>query len=66
MRLLDGLDGDQGQVVYEAYFALDEGFAVLDSGEEAVVAGFGEGAFADFFFGGHCPAAGWRTGIGRP
>jgi len=44
------LHGEEGEVVDEADFALDEGFAVADSGEETVVTGFAEGALSDLFF----------------
>jgi hypothetical protein len=48
---LDGLHGEGEEVLDEGDFFLDEGFGVADAGEEAVVAGGGEGAFADVFFG---------------
>jgi hypothetical protein len=48
---LDALDGQGHQVGDAGYFALDEGLGVADAGEEAVVAGGGEGALADVVFG---------------
>ncbi len=45
------MDWEEHEVVYEGYFFLDEGFGVADAGEQAVVAGGGEGALADVFFG---------------
>jgi hypothetical protein len=47
---LDGLDWEEHEVFGEAYFFLDKGLGVADSGEEAVVARGGEGALADVFF----------------
>ena len=45
------MDGEEHEVFGQGYFFLDEGFGVADAGEEAVVAGGGEGALADVFFG---------------
>jgi hypothetical protein len=49
-----GLDGgywEVEQVRDEGDFLLDEGFGIADTGEEAIVAGCGECAFTDVFFG---------------
>jgi hypothetical protein len=48
---LDRLYGNEYQVVDETDLALHEGLAILDSGEQAVMARFGEGALANFLFG---------------
>ena len=45
------MDGEEHEVFGQGYFFLDEGLGVADAGEEAVVAGGGEGALADVFFG---------------
>ena len=50
-NLLDGLDWEEHEVFDEAYFFLNEGLGVADTGKEAVVAGGGEGSFATVFFG---------------
>ena len=60
---LEGLDGEEGEIVDEADFLLDEGLTVEDAGEEAVVAGFSEGALADLFFGDEEGAAGGLVGV---
>ena len=50
-RELNALDGQHHEVADERDLFLHERFGVADAGEGAVVAGFGEGALADFFFG---------------
>ena len=50
-NLSNRLNWHQGQVVDEADFFLHKWLAVSDAGEKAVMAGFGEGALADLFFG---------------
>jgi len=47
----DGLNGQEGQVVDETGLLLDEGLAIADPGEQAVVAGLGIGTLANLFFG---------------
>ena len=46
----DRLNRNLRKVVDQADFALHERFAVSHASEQAVMACFGEGAFADFFF----------------
>ena len=62
---LNGLHGEQCQVVDEAGFLLHEWFTVADAGEQAVMARLGEGALANFFFWDEERAAGRLVGILR-
>src|ERR1700679_87455 len=50
-RVLDALDGQGHQVGDAGDLALDEGLGIAHAGQQAVVAGGGEGALADVFFG---------------
>src|ERR1035437_3590326 len=43
-RFSDRLDGQEGEVVDQADLLLDEGLAIADAGQQAVVAGPGKGA----------------------
>ncbi len=61
----DGLDGEQGEVVDEADFFLNEGVPVFDACQQAVVTGLGEGALADFFLGDEEATAGRLVGVLR-
>src|ERR1700690_4215071 len=47
---LDGLHGQEAEVVDEADFFLDEGLAVAHAGEEAVMARFSKSALANLLF----------------
>jgi len=47
---LDGLDGQQHQVIYQTDFLLDEWLSITNAGEQAIVAGGGEGALANVVF----------------
>ena len=48
---LNRLNGKEHEVFYEADFLLNEGLSVTDACEQPVVAGGGEGALANVFFG---------------
>ena len=61
----DRLHWEKSEVVDQADFLLDEGLAVADAGEQAVVTGFGKGAFANFFFRDKQSAAGFLVGVLR-
>ena len=63
---LQRLHRQQGQVVDQADFLLHERLAVFHAREQAIVAGFGEGALADLVFGNKQGAAGGLVGILRP
>ena len=61
----DGLNGQEGQVVDETGLLLDEGLAIADPGEQAVVAGLGIGTLANLFFGNKERIAGRLVGVLR-
>ena len=63
---LDGLNGQEHEVVDEANLLLDERFGVADAGEQAVVSRGGEGPLADIFFRNEEPATGGLIGVLRP